>query len=208
MFGKAPSTPFLVVGLGNPGRQYEDNRHNVGFLAIDAMVRRWKAAGPQTKFNGELFNATVGGEKVYLLKPQTYMNDSGKSVQAAAAFFKIPLDRIIVIHDELDFLPGQVRIKKGGGAGGHNGIRSIDQMCGSPDYQRVRFGIGHPGHKDRVHGYVLSDFTTDERLLVDPLLEMLAEQLPSLLDLRMADVQNKMALKLQALTPQPDKVKE
>lgn len=192
--------PTLIVGLGNPGREYESHRHNVGFMAVEAIAKRWKFTGPQSKFNGELFNGTVNGEKLLLLKPQTYMNDSGKSVQAAAAFYKIPLDQIIVIHDELDLLPGQIRLKQGGGAGGHNGIRSIDQMCG-PEYHRIRFGIGHPGHKDRVHGYVLSNFTQDEMMLVEPLLAELANIAPALAPLKPNEIQNKMALKLQALTP-------
>lgn len=197
------TAPYLIVGLGNPGRQYEGNRHNVGFMAVDALARKWKFTGPQNKFNAEVFSGSVNGQKIILLKPQTYMNESGRSVQPAAAFYKIPLDQVLVIHDELDLLPGQIRIKKGGGAGGHNGLRSIDQICGSPDYHRLRFGIGHPGRKEMVHSYVLSDFTADELTIIDPLLATLAEIAPMLAPLNGAGVQNKMALKLQSLVPQP-----
>lgn len=193
-------SPLLLVGLGNPGRQYDANRHNVGFMAIEAMVRRWKLTGPQTKFHGELYSGTVNGEKIIALLPQTYMNESGKSVQAAAAFYKIPPERIIVIHDELDIDLGRLRIKKGGGAGGHNGIRSIDQHLG-PNYHRLRLGIGHPGMKEKVHGHVLSDFNSDEMMVIEPILAELAAQLPLLIDFCMVDVQNKLALKWQALRP-------
>lgn len=164
----------LFVGLGNPGRQYQDNRHNIGFMAMDEIFHRHKFSGWSDKFKGELASGTLAGEKVLLLKPQTFMNLSGQSVQAAAAFYKIALDDILVFHDELDIAPGKIRIKKGGGAGGHNGIRSIDEHLG-PEYWRVRLGIGHPGDKDMVSPYVLGNFSGEDKKWLEPYIAALAE---------------------------------
>ena len=174
------TTPALIVGLGNPGRQYEANRHNAGFLAVDEIARVLKFTGPQSKFNGELLSGTVDGRKVYLLKPQTYMNLSGSSVQAAAAFYKIPPSEITVLHDELDIPLGQVRVKQGGGSGGHNGIKSIDGALG-PNYWRLRLGIGHPGRREMVDSHVLSDFYPAERDAFNALISKLPALLPALL---------------------------
>lgn len=149
---------WLFIGLGNPGKQYEGNRHNVGFMAVDAIAGKYDAAPFRKKFNGLLSEAVIEGEKVALLKPETFMNVSGQSVQPAMAFFKIPPENVVVFYDELDLPPGKIRVKQGGGSGGHNGIKSIDQSLGNKDYWRVRIGIGHPGDKNRVSGYVLSDF--------------------------------------------------
>jgi PTH1 family peptidyl-tRNA hydrolase len=145
---------LLLVGLGNPGPRYAGNRHNVGFMAVDEIVHRRVFSPWRTRFNGEVAEGHLGGERTLVLKPMTFMNDSSKAVGEAVRFLKVPLDRIVVFHDELDIAPGRVRMKKGGGAGGHNGLRDIDAHVGN-DYRRVRIGIGHPGHKDLVLDYVL-----------------------------------------------------
>ena len=172
----------LLVGLSNPGARYARNRHNIGFMAVEAIARRHRAAGFRNRFKGELAEGVIAGERRLLLRPQTFMNDSGESVLAAMSFYKIPLDDIVVIHDELDLRPGKVRVKRGGGNAGHNGLRSIDAMIG-PDFWRVRIGIGHPGIRELVHPYVLQNFTADEeRLIVAPLLDAVAETVPLLLE--------------------------
>lgn len=149
----------MFVGLGNPGAGYAGHRHNIGFMLADRL------AGPamfKSKFKGHIAETTIGGNRVLILKPQTYMNLSGESVREAATFYKIDNERIVVAHDELDLDPGQLRIKRGGGNGGHNGLRSMDAHMGV-DYWRLRMGIGHPGDKDRVSPYVLSDFSKEEQ---------------------------------------------
>lgn len=152
----------LVVGLGNPGPKYAGNRHNAGFLVADELARRWGAGPFREKFKGEHAKAGYGGRDVALLKPMTYMNLSGESVQKAMAFFKVRLADVIVVHDELDLPFGTVRVKVGGGAAGHNGLRSMIQHCGGPDFVRVRFGIGRPQH-GAPESWVLSDFGSAER---------------------------------------------
>ena len=170
----------LLVGLGNPGARYARNRHNVGFMAADAIARRHRFSGFRSRFKGELAEAPIGGERVLLLKPQTFMNASGEAVGDAARFFKIPPDDVIVIHDEIDLRPGKLRVKLGGGNAGHNGLRSIDPVLG-PDYWRVRIGVGHPGIKELVQPYVLQNFPDDERTgWVEPLLAAVAETIPLL----------------------------
>ncbi len=153
---------LLLVGLGNPGPRYAGHRHNVGFMAVDEIVRRRVFSPWRARFNGEVAEGHLGGERVIALKPMTFMNESSKAVGEAVRFLKVPLDRLVVFHDELDIAPGRVRMKKGGGAGGHNGLRDIDAHVGK-DYRRVRIGIGHPGHKDLVLHWVLRDFERDER---------------------------------------------
>ena len=153
---------LLLVGLGNPGPRYAGHRHNVGFMAVDEIVRRRVFSAWRTRFNGEVAEGHLGGERTLLLKPMTFMNESSKAVGEAVRFLKIPLDRVVVFHDELDLAPGRIRMKKGGGAGGHNGLRDIDAHVGN-GYRRVRIGIGHPGHKDLVLHWVLRDFEPDER---------------------------------------------
>ncbi len=162
----------LVVGLGNPGSDYALTRHNIGFMAIDALAGHERFT---SKFHGEIASRSIEGEKVVLLKPMTFMNLSGKAVQAAMAFYKIPPEDVIVLHDELDLPLGKIRIKQGGGANGHNGIKDIDQMIG-PNYWRMRLGIGHPGAKEQVHGHVLSRFTGDEQAEVARVLQALTEK--------------------------------
>jgi PTH1 family peptidyl-tRNA hydrolase len=172
----------LVVGLGNPGAKYSNNRHNIGFMAVQEILRRHSFGAVKDKFSGLYASGEVAGRKVTVLMPQTFMNLSGQSVVAAAQFFKIPPADIWVIHDELDLAPLKVRIKTGGGDGGHNGLKSITAQLGTPNYGRIRLGIGHPGDKDRVSGYVLSDFSTTEAPLFAELCVRLADGLPLVLD--------------------------
>jgi peptidyl-tRNA hydrolase, PTH1 family len=153
---------LLLVGLGNPGPRYAGHRHNVGFMAVDEIVGRRVFPPWRERFNGYVTEGHLGGERTVVLKPQTFMNESSRSVGEAVRYLKVPLDRLVVFHDELDLAPGRVRMKKGGGAGGHNGLRDIDAHVGN-DYRRVRIGIGHPGHKDLVLHWVLRDFEPDER---------------------------------------------
>lgn len=183
----------LLVGLGNPGSQYARNRHNVGFHTIDEIQSRHGFTPWRDRFHGQVSTGSIVGQKIILLKPSTYMNDSGRSVGDAVRFFKIPIEEIVVFYDELDLVPGKVRIKAGGGAGGHNGIRSIDAHIGK-EYQRVRIGIGHPGHKGLVSRYVLSDFSKADAIWLEPLLEDLADALPTLLNDGSANFMNKLAL--------------
>ena len=148
----------LFVGLGNPGSKYAHNRHNVGFMALDRIAADHGFSPWRTKFGGEISEGRLGGEKVVLLKPATYMNRSGDSVAKAVQFYKLEAPDVTVFHDEIDLAPGKIRVKDGGGHAGHNGLRSIHQHIG-PHYSRVRIGVGHPGHKDRVADYVLHDFS-------------------------------------------------
>ena len=159
----------LWVGLGNPGAQYAMHRHNVGFMAVDAVAEIHGFGPVQKKFQGWLQEGRIGGEKILLLKPATFMNESGRAAGEALRFYKLGLDALTVFHDELDLAPFKVKVKQGGGTAGHNGLRSIDQHLG-PDFRRVRIGIGHPGHKDRVTGYVLGNYAKQE---IDPLADML-----------------------------------
>ncbi len=165
----------LWVGLGNPEPAMARQRHNIGFMALDVIAIRHRFSPWRQRFKGLTAEGMVGAEKILALKPLTYMNASGESVQAAAAFYKMPPASICVFHDELDLAPGKVRAKRGGSAAGHNGLRSMDQHLGTPDYQRVRLGIGHPGHKERVTGHVLSDFSKTELDWLLPCLDAVAD---------------------------------
>ena len=172
----------LVVGLGNPGSRHARNRHNIGFMVAAAIARRYAFPVPRSRFKGELSEGVIGGERRLLLCPQTFMNLSGESVLAAMSFYKIAPGDIVVMHDEIDLQPGKVRVKRGGGNAGHNGLRSIDAMIG-PDYWRIRIGVGHPGVKELVQPYVLQNFPAEEmRLWVVPLVEAVAGTIPLLLD--------------------------
>ncbi|MEZ4302251.1 MAG: aminoacyl-tRNA hydrolase [Polyangiaceae bacterium] len=164
---------LLVVGLGNPGRQYSSHRHNVGFMVVDELAGACRADVFRSKFNGEYAKGQLAGEEVVLLKPQTFMNESGRSVQAAIAFFKPSTDRVLVIHDELDLPFGTVRLKVGGGHAGHNGLRSIMACIGTGEFGRVRFGIGRPpaGFRGEVADFVLSSFDGSERAELPDLLK-------------------------------------
>jgi peptidyl-tRNA hydrolase, PTH1 family len=184
----------LIVGLGNPGPEYASHRHNVGFQAVDAIARRYGLGPWRRRFCGEAAEGSIGSDKILLLKPLTYMNDSGRAVAEATRFYKLAAEDAILIHDELDLVPGKVRVKRGGGAAGHNGLRSTDAAIG-PDYLRVRFGIGHPGDKSRVTPYVLSNFAKDERPMVDAVSDAIADALPLLLKGDEAGFMNKVALK-------------
>lgn len=172
---------LLLVGLGNPGEKYARHRHNVGFMAIDAIADAHAFGPPRRKFQGELREGALVGSKAALLKPLTYMNDSGQSVGEAARFFKVEPRDVIVFHDELDLAPGKIRAKIGGGHAGHNGLRSIDAHLG-PDYRRIRIGIGHPGDKERVTGHVLGDFAKSDQDWLRPLLEAIAVSAPFLVE--------------------------
>jgi PTH1 family peptidyl-tRNA hydrolase len=159
----------LWVGLGNPGPQYAMHRHNVGFMAVDTLADVYDFGPVQKKFLGWLQEGRIGGDKILLLKPATFMNESGRAVGEALRFYKLGTNALTVFHDELDLAPFKVKVKQGGGTAGHNGLRSIDQHLGA-DFRRIRLGIGHPGHKDRVTGYVLGNYAKDE---IDPLADML-----------------------------------
>jgi PTH1 family peptidyl-tRNA hydrolase len=196
----------LLVGLGNPGSRYAGNRHNIGFMAIDAVAGRHGVAGFRSRFKGELADAPIGGERRLLLKPQTFMNDSGESVAETARFFKVAPAEIVVIHDEIDLRPGKLRVKRGGGNAGHNGLRSIDAQIG-PDYWRVRIGVGHPGVRELVQPYLLRDFAAEEvTLWVKPLLAAVAETIALLLsdmpDAFMSEVARRFRAPDPALVPE------
>ena len=161
---------LLIAGLGNPGPKSQNHRHNVGFMAVDEIHRHSDFSDWKPKFQALTSEGVLSGQKTLLIKPTTFMNESGRAVGEASRYYKIPAEQVVVLYDELDLAPGKVRIKTGGGAGGHNGIRSIDAHIGK-DYRRVRIGIGHPGQKERVHGHVLGDFAKSDHIWLDPLLE-------------------------------------
>lgn len=195
----------LVVGLGNPGPKYERNRHNVGFMAVDEIVRRHGFGAWRSRFQGLTADGSIGGEKVLVLKPATFMNESGRSVGEAARFFKLSPADVVVIYDELDLAPTKVRVKRGGGNGGHNGLRSIDAHLGT-DYWRVRIGIGHPGEKSKVTGHVLSDFAKAEWPNFERLLDGISDRIDLLIDDKPSDFMSKLAMDLApAKAPKPDK---
>lgn len=196
---------WLIVGLGNPGAQYQHNRHNIGFMAVDAIIRRHNFFEPKKKFQALVSEGAIAGEKALLMKPQTFMNLSGQSVQAAVTFYKIPLDHVIVFHDELDLLSGKIRTKFAGGAAGHNGLRSIDEHLGK-DYWRVRLGIGHPGDKERVLGHVLGDFSKADAIWLDTLMEAVGAHAERLVKKDMDGFMSKVSQALQP--PKPPKQKK
>ena len=187
----------LFVGLGNPGTKYQGNRHNIGFIALDVMARRHGFAPWRRRFQGETSEGTLYGERVVLLKPTTYMNESGRAVGEAMHFFKLAMGDISVFHDELELPPGKIRVKVGGGIAGHNGLRSISAHAGN-DYRRVRMGIGHPGVKDLVHAYVLNDFAKAERPRFEALCDIVADNAALLASGKDATFQNKVHLAMQA----------
>ena len=191
----------LLVGLGNPGLKYAGNRHNIGFMAVDEIVRRHGFSAWRKRFQGEIAEGTLGGERVLALKPQTYMNDSGRSVGEVMRFFDIDPSRVIALYDELDLQAGKIRVKLGGGAAGHNGIRSMIAHAG-PHFQRVRLGIGHPGEKHMVQPHVLSDFAKSDRAWVETLIDAVAEHMPLLIKGEEGSFQNKVHL---AVNPPPEK---
>ena len=186
---------LMIVGLGNPGPKYARNRHNIGFMAADEIVRRHGFAAPRSRFQAQIHDGTLGGEKCLVLKPQTFMNESGRAVGEAMRFYKLTPDDVVVIYDELDLPPGKLRMKKGGGAAGHNGIRSIAQHIGA-DFRRARLGIGHPGARDRVLSYVLGDFAKADADWLEALLEAIADAAPLLATASDSSFQNKVHLLL------------
>ena len=183
---------LLFAGLGNPGPEHARNRHNIGFMAVDALAHRHDFQPFRPKFRGLAAEGRLGEARVLALKPLTWMNDSGVSVAEAARFHKIEAERVYVFHDELDLAPGKVRVKRGGSSAGHNGLRSIDAHLG-PDYWRVRLGIGHPGEKTRVLGWVLRDFPKSDADWLERLLLAVSEHAPPLAAGRESDFMSKVA---------------
>jgi peptidyl-tRNA hydrolase, PTH1 family len=199
---------LLFVGLGNPGARYAHNRHNIGFVAVDEIARRHNIGPWRRRFQGIAAEGPIAGERVLLLKPETFMNDSGRAVAEAEHFYKVPLGDIVVIHDEIELPPGKVRVKIGGGIAGHNGLRSISAHVGN-EYRRVRVGVGHPGVKELVHPHVLSDFAKNERPWVEALCEIIAENAALLVKGQDNSFQNKVHLAMDAKgfgppKPQPE----
>jgi peptidyl-tRNA hydrolase, PTH1 family len=195
---------LLFAGLGNPGAKYANNRHNVGFMAADAIGRRHDFSPWSKKFQGEIAEGRLAGEKVILIKPQTFVNLSGQSVGEALRFYKLEPSALTVFYDEIDLAAGKVRVKTGGGAGGHNGIRSLDQHIGK-DYRRVRVGVGHPGVKEMVHGHVLGDFAKADKEWLEPLLDAIAGSAELLAKGDESSFMNRVTLTLrETLTPTGD----
>src|SRR6202140_627166 len=188
---------LLFVGLGNPDERYAGNRHNIGFMAVQAIAKRHNIAPWRRRFQGVAVEGSIGSERVLLLLPGTFMNESGRAVAEAAHFYKLGLSDVVVFHDEIDLAPAKVRVKTGGGIAGHNGLRSISAHIGN-DYRRVRMGIGHPGVKELVHGYVLSDFAKDERPWVEALCAAIADNAALLATGGDSTFQNKVHLAMQA----------
>jgi peptidyl-tRNA hydrolase, PTH1 family len=195
-------TPLLIAGLGNPGADYARNRHNAGFMVLDVIHASYDFKPWRARFQGMVSEGALGGRKTYLLKPMTYMNDSGKSVGAAARFFKLPIEAVIVMHDEIDLAASKLKAKTGGGDAGHNGLRSITATLG-PDYRRVRIGVGKPEGAKRAHGHVLQNFSkADEDWLV-PMLSAMAEAAPLLAKDDDVGFMNKVALILKPPQKKP-----
>ena len=188
---------LLFAGLGNPGREHAGQRHNIGFMAVDAIARAHRAPPFRGRFQGLASDLPLGGERVVLLKPETFMNESGRAVREALQFFKLEPKDLVVLHDELDIAPGTLRIKTGGGNAGHNGLRSITAAVGN-DYRRVRLGIGHPGSKDRVLGYVLGPFAKAEQGWVEVMCEAVADFAAELVAGADASFANHVHLRLEA----------
>lgn len=193
---------FLLVGLGNPGKSYLHNRHNIGFMAVDVLNASYRLQEEGKKFSGLLSKGMIGPHSVLSLKPQTFMNRSGESVQAAAAFYKIPPTRIVVFHDELDLAYGKVRIKQAGGNGGHNGLKDIDDKLG-PGYWRVRLGIGRPEHKGEVTSYVLGDFGEREKPLLQAMLDAVNKHIGEMLAGHPEKMASHIAHDLKDFLPKP-----
>jgi PTH1 family peptidyl-tRNA hydrolase len=188
---------LLFVGLGNPGAKHAGNRHNIGFMVLDAIARRHGFPPWRRRFQGVASEGAIGAEKVLLLLPGTYMNESGRAVAEAQHFYKLGLGDIVVFHDEIELPPAKVRVKAGGGIAGHNGLRSISQHVGN-DYRRVRIGVGHPGVKEMVHAHVLSDFAKSERAWVETLCDVMADNAGLLAQAKESTFQNKVHLAMTA----------
>jgi len=184
---------WLIVGLGNPGDKYKNNRHNIGFMVLDAIADECGAPAWRSKFSSALTEAKIGDEKAVLLKPQTFMNESGQGIAKCAKFYKIPPSRIIIFHDELDLNAGKMRVKDGGGVAGHNGLKSARSHLGTADFKRVRLGIGHPGDRNAVSGYVLSDFAKSEQDWLGRLIDGCARRVDLLLSDNADDYMTRVA---------------
>src|ERR1700743_596921 len=197
-------TPLLIAGLGNPGSQYAKNRHNAGFIVVDALHAHYRFGPWKARFEGLLSEGVLGGRKTYLLKPQTYMNLSGDAIGPALRFFKLPLDALVVIHDEIDLAAGKLKVKTGGGDAGQNGLRSITATLGS-DYRRGRRGHGHPGEKSRVSGHVLQNFSKEDIDWLRPLVGAMVEAAPLLAKDDDAGYMSKVALLLKPPTAKKEK---
>ena len=193
---------LLVVGLGNPGAKYANNRHNIGFMAVDEIVRRYSFSKFRAKFQGEVAEGNIDGERILALKPKTYMNESGRSVHEAMVFYKLSPEDLVVIHDEIDLIGGKIRVKRGGGHAGHNGLRSIHARIGA-NYARVRLGVGHPGDKAKVAGHVLKDFAKSEHDWVERMVCGVGEYFPLLVRDDDSTFMSKMASVVNPLCPQP-----
>ena len=191
---------LIIAGLGNPGPEYANHRHNIGFRAVDAIAAAHGFGGWRQKFNAQISDGRIGSEKVLLMKPMTFMNLSGQAIGEALRFHKLAPEDVVVIHDELDLAPAKVRIKTGGGNGGHNGLKSIDAHIGK-DYRRLRLGIGHPGQKHLVSGYVLHDFAKAEEAWVGPLIDAIAAEAPLLAKGQDAQFANKVPARIAPDAP-------
>ncbi len=188
---------LILVGLGNTGDKYSQNRHNIGFMAVDEIVRRHSFSDWKKKFKGEVSEGIIGNQKIYVLKPSTFMNLSGESVLSIASFYKVPPENIIVFYDELDINAGKLRVKQAGGANGHNGLKSIDSHIGK-NYLRVRLGIGRPDNKEQVTGYVLSDFSKTDKIWLSKLLDSVAREVPLLIQNKKDKFMSNVALTMQS----------
>lgn len=184
----------LVVGLGNPGPKHRNNRHNIGFMAADEIVRRHGLSAPRAKFQGDVSEGQIAGERVIVLKPATFMNESGRAVGEAVRFYKLVAEDVIVIYDEIDLVAAKLRVKQGGGHAGHNGLRSIDAHLGDKNYWRVRLGVGHPGDKAQVKNYVLGDFSRADQDWLGRELAAVADELPALFEGRASDFMSRVAM--------------
>ena len=202
-------TPLLIAGLGNPGAEYARNRHNAGFMAADVIQASYAFAPWRSRFHGLVSEGALAGRKTYLLKPMTYMNESGSSVAAAMRFYKLPPNALVVVHDEIDLAGGKLKVKTGGSDAGNNGLRSITAALG-PDYRRVRIGVGHPGTKSRVTSHVLNNFTRAEEDWLVPLLTAIAEGAPYLARDDDAGFTTRVALTLRppVKTPKPEAARD
>jgi PTH1 family peptidyl-tRNA hydrolase len=202
-----PDSALLIAGLGNPGAEYARNRHNAGFMAAEIIADRHKFGPWRARFQGHIADGVLAGRKVHLLKPMTYMNDSGDAVGAALRFYKLPLSALVVIHDEIDLAAGKLKAKTGGGDAGNNGLRSITASVG-PNYRRVRIGVGHPGEKSRVHSHVLSNFTKADEGWLIPMLAAIADAAPWLAQDDDPGFMNRVALALHPPEKKPKPAKD
>jgi len=193
---------LLLVGLGNPGSKYSNNRHNIGFMVVDEIIHHHGLGPARRKFQGDICEGRIGANKVLVLKPHTFMNESGRSVGEAAQFYKLAPEDIVIIHDELDLEAGKFRMKAGGGTAGNNGLKSLVRHLG-PDFRRMRIGIGHPGNRGEVHSHVLKDFSKLDREWVDPMIDAIAKNIDLLVSDSDATFANKVHLTLHPPKPKP-----